>query len=95
MIFLPFGNDFGYSVIVVRQNNVDAHIEEFLCFLGIVRPKNVTDDAVGVGFIYHFLIEIGLEELNLLTAVFYRSVNDLPSSATGTAASFNMWLFSL
>ena len=39
-----------------------------LCFGGVVGEKNVAQDAVGVGFVHRFLIEMRLEQLHLLRA---------------------------
>ena len=66
---------------IIRKNNIYTHIQEFLGFLGIIRPKYVTYDPVCVRLIYHLLVEVGLKELKLLTSVLYCSLDYPPPIA--------------
>ena len=60
-LFFIFRHHLGNAVVIVGQNGVDPHLQEGTGLFGIIRPKNIADDAVGVGFINHFLIKIRLK----------------------------------
>ena len=75
---------------VVGEDGVDAHCQKLLCFCHVVGPKDIAEDAVFMGFLDHCLIEIGLEELNLFTAVANGTFHDLPRGITAAATTTNI-----
>ena len=50
-----------YRQIIIRQNSVYAHFKIVFRFFGIIRPKYIAKDSMGMRFINAFLIEIRLE----------------------------------
>ena len=83
-------NDLGNTEIVISQNSINAHIKEALSLLGIIRPKDIAEHAGRMCAVNHFLIKIWLEELNLLTAEFDATLNNLPFLTAAAAAA--TWL---
>ena len=63
---------------IVGQDAVDAHVDELLGLVGIIRPEHVAADAVRMRLVDHLLIEVGLEQLNLLRAQLDGAVNNAP-----------------
>ena len=79
-----------HQMEVVGEDGVDAHFQKPFCFCHVVGPKDVAEDAVFMGFLDHCLIEIGLEELNLFTAVANGTLHDLPRGITAAATTANI-----
>ena len=79
-----------HQMEVVGEDGVDAHCQKLLCLCHLVGPKDVAEDAVGMGFLDHFPVEIRLEELNLFTAVANGTLNDLPRGITAAATTANI-----
>lgn len=83
------------SVVVIGEDNVDAHIKKALGLLGIVRPEYVAYNSVLVSLVYHLLIEIRLEKLDLFAFVSDGSFYYLPSALTRAAATAYLGIFLL
>ena len=66
---MAFIQNLAYQIIVIGENGINAHIQELLGFLGIIGPEYVTDNAVGMGFVDHSLVEVGFKQLDLFTTV--------------------------
>ena len=81
--------------IIVGEDRIDAHCAVAACLFGIVRIEDITADAVCMRLIDGFLIEIGLKELDLFTAVANGAIDDLPSSVTRAATARDLGVFSL
>ena len=76
----------GDGVIIIGQNGVDAHGQEFLSLLGIIRPEHIAPNAIFVSPIDHGLVEAGLNQLHFFAAQGDRPLHDLPGGIATTAA---------
>ena len=56
------------QIIVICENCIYAHFNEFFCFVLFIRPEHIAVNSVFMCLINHFLIEIRFKKLNLFTA---------------------------
>ena len=59
-VLFPFLRHAGDALVIVGENDVNAHVKELLCFLFVVSPEHVAADTVRGRLVNHLLIEIRL-----------------------------------
>lgn len=65
-------------MIVIRENSVNAHVQEGFSFLRVIRPEYVGDNTVCFGLVHHPLVKVALHELKLFASIADGTIHDIP-----------------